>query len=117
MIFLKPEVGKKVKAVVQDVQHGHISLTISKVLSAIVQLSPTDERYEVQRTTVEKTAKADDSMSEEDLEVSEDEAAQVTRQILFDKKRDRKYKSGDSIRITVERLVIDQGTLMLFCKL
>ena len=35
--YLKPKVGVKVKAVINEVQQGNISLTIDKVLTAIVQ--------------------------------------------------------------------------------
>ena len=75
------------------------------------------ERYEIERKVVTKTARNDDSATEEDLEASDEDFGQVTRLTLFDKKKEKSYGSGSVLKVTVEKLLVEQGTLLLFCSL
>ena len=75
------------------------------------------DRYEIERKVVTKTAKNDDSATEEDLDGSDEDMGQVTKLTLVDKKKEKSYGAGSVLKVTVEKLLVEQGTLLLFCSL
>ena len=47
--YLQPQIGQKVKAKIQNIQQGHISLTIEGRLTAIIPISAIDtSKYEIE---------------------------------------------------------------------
>ena len=110
------------KARITGVTQGHISLTVEKVLTAIIPCSELDtSRFEIREQKVEKVAKKDDddSMSEEDLNEPDEiddsaEEKEPTTFRIYMTKKDKYVSNNASISIRITKMLINQGSLIMY---
>ena len=121
-MYVQPTVGNKMKARITGVTQGHISLTVEKVLTAIIPCSELDtSRFEIREQKVEKVAKKDDddSMSEEDLNEPDEiddsaEEKEPTTFRIYMTKKDKYVSNNASISIRITKMLINQGSLIMY---
>ena len=111
------------KARITGVTQGHISLTVEKVLTAIIPSSVLDgTRFEIREEKAEKKAIAKDdlSMSEEDLnepdeiDADSDEAKEPTIFKVYSHKKSKCLSLNTGVSIRISKMLINQGSLVMY---
>ena len=111
------------KARITDVTQGHISLTVEKVLTAIIPTSDLDNtRFEIRQQKVEKTTKPDKddlSMSEEDLNEPDEiddsaEEKEPTTFKIYQVKKEKFVSNNASVTIRITKMLINNGSLIMY---
>ena len=113
--YLQPQVGQKVKAKIQNIQQGHISLTIEGRLTAIIPINVIDtSKFSIEQVKITP------SEDEENLDMPDDEESQIATVSKFKITSIKKGKSlevGSKVKVVITEMVVNQGNMVLYVNL